>query len=87
MLTEDLLLQRPVPLSQALSILSFCQFVAAARLGDAGKVPDHKIPLAHQDFYRRTIDRLIAEGELPARAGLSFVEHFPAASHAIPLAA
>lgn len=63
MLEEDLAQGRTVPSDETASILMFCRF-----LGDAAHgwlALSRNIPSGHWTFYRRTVERLIAAGELP----------------------
>jgi hypothetical protein len=76
MLQEDLALQRPVPVGQAMSILSFCNFAEAVGRGLPAPGPATVIAAAEVDFYRKTVARLAASGELPANAMLEFDQAF-----------
>lgn len=72
MLEEDLAMQRPVPLKEAESILNFCHFVEAVGEGLPGWAFTNPPPPAHLEFYRKTLDRLIASEELPVHAKAEF---------------
>lgn len=72
MLEEDLALQRPVPLKDAESILNFCHFVEAAREGLSGWAFTSPPAPGHLEFYRKTLERLIAREEVPYDARAEF---------------
>jgi hypothetical protein len=72
MLEEDLALQRPVSLDEAESVLNFCHFVEAVRDGLPGWAFTSPPPPDHLEFYRKTLDRLIASEELPFTARAKF---------------
>ncbi|MGO8838146.1 MAG: hypothetical protein ACLQAH_11390 [Limisphaerales bacterium] len=74
MLENDLATNRPVPRKEAHSILNFCRFLAAIKSGL--NVSPAILPPADTAFYRRTTDRLIKAGELPANAHELFDEAF-----------
>ncbi|HTB84319.1 MAG TPA: hypothetical protein VK742_11745 [Candidatus Sulfotelmatobacter sp.] len=76
MVQEDLMMQRPVPAAQAASILDFCRFVEAVTLGLAIPAPSAASTAAQLEFYRKTVARLIAAGELPQNAAPEFDESF-----------
>jgi hypothetical protein len=76
MLQEDLALQRPVPPVEAASIIGFCRFAEAVSRGLPVPAPTSAIPAAHVEFYRQTVARLIAAGELPLHATEEFDESF-----------
>jgi len=78
MLENDLATNRPVSRLEAHSILSFCRFLAAIKSGL--KMSPVILPPGDTAFFRRTTDRLIEAGELPADAQ----EHFDKA-FTIPL--
>jgi len=71
-LEEDLALQRPVPLEEAESILNFCHFIEAVSESLPGWVFTSPPPPAHLEFYRKTLDRLIASEEVPFTARAEF---------------
>lgn len=77
MLQDDLIMKRPVPPNQTQSVISFCLFIAAAKIGGPAPVAD-VLPLEHLAFYRQTVWRLIDAGELPSIAGEQFDCSFPA---------
>jgi len=72
MLEEDLFCQRPVPLKQVESVLAFCRFVDAAKEGLPVPAPANPLPDSHLEFYRKTVERLIAAEELPYHALAEF---------------
>jgi len=74
MLENDLATNRPVSRQEAHSILSFCQFLTAIK----SDLPMLPVVLSPGDttFFRRTTDRLIEAGELPADAHDRFDEVF-----------
>jgi hypothetical protein len=72
MLEEDLALQRPVPLKDAESILNFCHFVEAVREGLPGWAFTSPPSPRHLEFYRKTLERLVASEELPYDARTEF---------------
>ncbi len=76
MVQEDLDMQRPVPRGQAASILDFCHFVEAVTRGMPAPAPSAAIPAAQVEFYRKTVARLIAAGELPSHAAPEFDDSF-----------
>jgi hypothetical protein len=70
MIGNDLAEKRTLPVRESRSILSFCQFVAAARHGS--QISPVALPVKHVAFYRKTVRRLIEAELLPFEA----VEHF-----------
>jgi hypothetical protein len=66
MLEDDLSRRRILHTGEALSVLDFCHFLEAVRLGvdQTPSVP----PAAHVAFYRQIVEKLVKVGELPARA-------------------
>jgi len=76
MLQEDLALQRDVPAGQAASILCFCRFVGTVSRGLPVPAPAAAISANQMEFYRKTVARLIAAGELPQNAALEFDDSF-----------
>jgi len=56
-------------------ILNFCRFIEGAALH--GLVLPRTMPMEHWTFYRRTVERLVAVGELPRQVQ----EDFEAANH------
>jgi hypothetical protein len=77
MLEEDLAQGRTVPSDDTTSILTFCRF-----LGDAARgwlTLSRTIPAGHWTFYGKTVERLVAAGELPRGAQ----EDFEAANRGI----
>lgn len=70
MLEEDLAQGRTVPSYEVASILAFCRF-----LGDAARgwlTISRTIPMGHWTFYRKTVERLVAAGELPREVKADF---------------
>jgi hypothetical protein len=76
MLAEDIACQRPLPMEEAASILNFCLFVQSISEGQSGEEFAAFIPAHHQGFYRKTLGRLVAAGELPANAVSEFDQAF-----------
>ena len=76
MLQEDLMMQRPVPAGQAASILGFCRFTGAVSRGLPVPALSAAIAADQVEFYRKTVARLIASGELPPHAASEFDERF-----------
>jgi hypothetical protein len=72
MIEADLAHQRPVPLKEAESILNFCYYVESARQGSSGWTFTAPLPSQHLDFYRKTLDRLIAAEHLSPNAKAEF---------------
>jgi hypothetical protein len=72
MLEEDLAYQRPIPPTEARSILDFCRFVAA--VGNELQIPalTNPPPPPHLEFYRKTVARLVDAEELPFDAKMEF---------------
>ena len=70
MLENDLATNRPVPKQEAHSILTYYRFLNAAR---SGTLPGPTLlPPGDMAFFRKTTERLIEAGELPARAKEQF---------------
>ncbi len=63
MLEEDLAQGRIVPSDETTSILTFCRFLGESSHGWLAL--SRNIRTGHWTFYRRTVERLIAAGELP----------------------
>jgi hypothetical protein len=74
MIQEDLADDRDLPLDDTVSILSFCHFLEAARLG--GHISACVLPAKHMLFYRKTVVRLINAGELNQNAKKQFDDVF-----------
>ncbi len=74
MIEDDILRERPFPVTDTMSILSFCQFIHSLTAGLTAS--PCIFPADHIDFYRRTIARLIAAGEFPPAAMGQFDETF-----------
>jgi hypothetical protein len=70
MLEDDLLRKRISSLEEAVSILSFCQFVKAVSEGE--NIFAAEIPAQHRMFFRNIISKLVMAGELPADAKYKF---------------
>lgn len=77
MIEEDLAYRRPVSLKEAESILNFCYYIEAVRKGSPGWAFTIPLPPEHLDFYRKTLDRLIAAQELPPGAREEFDSVIP----------
>jgi hypothetical protein len=75
MLDEDLAFGRLVSNKDTALILNFCRFIEGAALH--GLVLPRTMPMEHWTFYRRTVERLVAVGELPRQVQ----EDFEAANH------
>ncbi len=76
MLKDDLLNDRPIPVGEAQSVLDFYEFIRLIKSGSPTKKPISANPFHPMDFYRKTIDRLVAAGELPATAVAQFEAAF-----------
>jgi hypothetical protein len=74
LLENDLVTNRPVPKQEAHSILSFCRFLTVTKAGL--KVPCAELPPGHAAFYQKTLERLIAAGELSGSAQEQYDEAF-----------
>jgi len=75
MLEEDLAQGRTLPSDDTASILTFCRFLADPAHG--GLTLPRTMPMEHWVFYGKTVERLVAAGELPREAQ----EDFEAANH------
>ena len=64
MLEDDLAHKRTLPLEEANSILTFCNFLDATLQGSQATFS--ALPPNHVPFYRQTVERLVEAGELPA---------------------
>ena len=71
---DDLSKKRVLPMKEAVSVLSFCRFLQAVALGN-GIFP-MALPRQHAAFYQKTVNRLVAAGELPVNAIEQFVMTF-----------
>jgi len=74
MLADDLAKGRMPLDGEALSILSFCHFLEAARSGV--KIPPVALPMEDTAFYRKTTERLVKAGKLPDAAQQQFDDIF-----------
>lgn len=72
MIEDDLALQRPMPLKEAQSILNFCYYVESVREESSGWTFTAPLPREHLAFYRKTLDRLIASGQISPDAKAGF---------------
>ncbi|MGH7975076.1 MAG: hypothetical protein ACREDS_09310 [Limisphaerales bacterium] len=74
MLQNDLARKRTLPLEEVRSILAFSDFLKNA----SGNVRPAAcaLPMQHLGFYRKTIERLIEAGELPAETKEQFDKTF-----------
>lgn len=70
MLADDLAHGRTQFDSEAHSILSFCHFLKAVRLG--AEFSPVVLPMSDTAFYRKTTERLVKIGQLPAAAQQQF---------------
>ena len=75
MLDEDLAFGRIVSSEDTALILNFCRFLEGVALH--GLVLPRTMPMEHWTFYRRTVERLVAAGELPHQVQ----EEFEAVNH------
>ena len=66
MLNEDIASGRTVPSDDTSDIRSFCRFLEAAFHGRF--VLNRSMPMEHWTFYGRTVERLVAAGQLPHKA-------------------
>jgi hypothetical protein len=76
MIKEDMAHKRTLPIQDAVSILSFCHFLKAVKLGT--DIPPGFLPVEHVPFYRNTVERLIVSEELPFGAKEQFDAAFSA---------
>jgi hypothetical protein len=76
MLKDDLQNDRPIPVGEAQSILDFYEFIRLVKAGSQAKKMISASPFHPMDFYRKTIERLVAAKELPAVAAAQFEEAF-----------
>lgn len=76
MIKADLEHKRTLPIKEAQSILIFCFFLTSAASGT--QIPPIGLPIQHVTFYRKTVDRLVAAGELPFHAREQFDATFSA---------
>jgi len=74
MIEEDISYHRPFPITDTMSILSFCRFLHAAMIGLS--VYPSILPLDHIEFYRRIVFRLVGARELPPLALQQFDSAF-----------
>ncbi len=74
MIEEDIVLEKPFPAKDTMSILHFCQFLHDAHVGLTTALCI--LPHEHQEFYHRIVRRLVIARELPARALLQFEASF-----------
>ncbi len=66
MLNEDLALGRTVPSEDTTSIRNFCRFLEGAAHGRL--VLPRTMPMEQWMFHEKTVERLVAAGELPRKA-------------------
>ncbi len=76
LLNGDLASGRTVPSQDTTLIRTFCRFLEGATHGRLVLPPT--MPMTYWIFYERTVERLVAAGELPRNAK----EDFEAANHA-----
>ena len=74
MVQNDLALKRTLPRGDECSILAFYNFLKSAAGGV--DVAPSTLPIQHIVFYKKTLERLIAAGELPFEAKEQFHETF-----------
>lgn len=74
MIEEDLAQKRTLPIEEAHSILSFCQFIDAAKQGS--QISPVTLPIQHVSFYREIVCRLIEAELLPVNASEQFENTF-----------
>jgi hypothetical protein len=74
MLEDDLLCERPLPLDEALSILSFYRFLKTAN-SDV-RIISAVLPSNQVVFYQHIVQKLVDSGELPANAKKLFDKTF-----------
>ena len=70
MIQDDLAHKRTMPIFDALSILGFCHFLKAIKLGM--EIHPSALPVEHVPFYGKTVGRLVEAGELPLSAREQF---------------
>ncbi len=75
-MNEDLASGRTVPSEDTTLVRTFCRFLESAAHGRL--VLPRDMPMAHWMFYEKTVERLVAAGELPRKAK----EDFDAANNA-----
>lgn len=66
MIERDLAFNRIRSIGAAASILNFCHFLKAMKIG--ADIFPSVLPVEHVPFYRETVERLVAAEELPANA-------------------
>jgi hypothetical protein len=74
MIEDDLAQKRTLPIEEAHSILSFCQFINAAR--QSSQISPVALPIQHVSFYREIVRRLIEAELLPFKASEQFENTF-----------
>jgi hypothetical protein len=74
MIEEDLAQNREMPIEEAHSILSFCQFMAAAKQGS--QILPVTLPIQHVSFYREIVRRLVETELLPLNTNEQFENTF-----------
>lgn len=74
MIYDDLAHERDLPFDDTISILSFCHFLEAARLGT--HIYTCVLPAKHLVFLRKTVQRLINAAELDCDAMKKFDDTF-----------
>jgi hypothetical protein len=70
MLDEDLALGRTPPSDDTASVLRFCRFLEGAAHG--ALLMPRNVPMKHWAFYAKTVERLVAAGELPCEVQQDF---------------
>jgi hypothetical protein len=74
MIEDDLAQKRTLPIEDAHSILSFCQFIDAAKQGF--QISPVALPIQHVSFYREIVRRLVETELLPFNASEQFENTF-----------
>lgn len=74
MIEEDLAQKRTMPIGEVQSILSFCQFIGAAK--QDSQILPIALPIQHVSFYREIVRRLIEAELLPLKASEQFENVF-----------
>jgi hypothetical protein len=74
MILDDLEHERDLPFDDTVSVLNFCHFLEAARLGE--QIYSCVLPTKYVMFLRKTVQRLINAGELDRGALKNFDDTF-----------
>ena len=73
---DDLVYDRPMPVREIESLLSFCDFVKAVKEQSPVPLSATTFPLHHLGLYKKIIERLVGGGELPAGTLTQFESAF-----------